>query len=198
MSPLSEEQFKQIRDNRIEQILGVGLRIFARKGYIGTKLSTIASEAGISKGLLYHYYKSKDEFLETLIHRAIQELESGIQEMYQTPATPLEKFKNMLDFKEEEQYYFLLIHQVLLSEEVPDKLKNIAKEHFLGTELFDKLVPLFKEGQELGEFAPGDPNKIVTSFLTVQSGLMALNLINDEKFIKPDPDILIRMLTGRP
>ncbi|WP_028778656.1 TetR/AcrR family transcriptional regulator [Shimazuella kribbensis] len=198
MSPLSEEQFKQIRDKRIEQILSVGLKIFARKGYIGTKLSTIASEAGISKGLLYHYYKSKDEFLETLIHNAIHELENGIKEMYQSPGTPLEKLRSMIEFKEEDQLYFLLTHQVLLSDEVPDKLKRIAKEHFLSSQLFDQMVPLFKEGQELGEFAPGDPNKIVSSFFTVLSGLMALNLNNDEEFIQPDPNVLIRMLTGRP
>ena len=48
LSPLTEDQLHQIRDDRKEQIMLAGAKVFARKGIIGAKMSMIAKEAGIS------------------------------------------------------------------------------------------------------------------------------------------------------
>jgi len=61
LSPLSGEQLHQIRDERRGQIIQAAVNVFSRRGIIGTKMSMIAAEAGVSHGLVYHYFKTKDE-----------------------------------------------------------------------------------------------------------------------------------------
>ena len=47
-------------------ILDAAVRVFARQGFHGCRVSDIADEAGVAYGLVYHYFASKDEVLDTL------------------------------------------------------------------------------------------------------------------------------------
>jgi TetR/AcrR family fatty acid metabolism transcriptional regulator len=55
-----------VQENRRRRILDAAVRVFARRGYHGSRVGDIASEAGVAHGLLYHYFASKDEVLETV------------------------------------------------------------------------------------------------------------------------------------
>lgn len=46
------------------------MRVFARKGFHGSRVGDIAEEAGVAHGLLYHYFRSKEEVLETIFREA--------------------------------------------------------------------------------------------------------------------------------
>ena len=48
------------------QILDAAVRVFARRGFNGCRVADIADEAGVAYGLVYHYFRSKDEVLDTL------------------------------------------------------------------------------------------------------------------------------------
>ena len=67
MSPRKKEDNELIKEKRKEQILDVSLRLFANLGYESTSISRIAKEAGISKGLLYNYFESKEALLKSLV-----------------------------------------------------------------------------------------------------------------------------------
>jgi AcrR family transcriptional regulator len=47
-------------------ILDAAVRVFARKGYHSSRVGDIAGEAGVAHGLLYHYFDSKEQLLETV------------------------------------------------------------------------------------------------------------------------------------
>ena len=47
-------------------ILDAAVRVFARRGFNGCRVSDIADEANVAYGLVYHYFRSKDEVLDTL------------------------------------------------------------------------------------------------------------------------------------
>jgi len=47
-------------------ILDAAIRVFAREGFHRCRVSDIANEAGVAYGLVYHYFRSKDEVLDTL------------------------------------------------------------------------------------------------------------------------------------
>jgi AcrR family transcriptional regulator len=55
-------------------ILDAAVRVFARRGYHGARVGDIATEAGVAHGLLYHYFSSKDEVLETVFRDNFGEL----------------------------------------------------------------------------------------------------------------------------
>ena len=71
MSPRSEEQNTLLKDERREQILSAALKVFALRGFSATKISDIVAEGGISHGLLYHYFSSKEEIFFELVSRAL-------------------------------------------------------------------------------------------------------------------------------
>jgi AcrR family transcriptional regulator len=54
------------REDRRRQILDAAVRVFANKGFTQCRVSDIAEEAGVAYGLVYHYFGSKDEVLDTL------------------------------------------------------------------------------------------------------------------------------------
>ena len=47
-------------------ILDAAVHVFARQGFGGCRVSDVADEAGVAYGLVYHYFRSKDEILDTL------------------------------------------------------------------------------------------------------------------------------------
>lgn len=74
MSPRSKAQFEEIRQEKRELILHTALEIFATQGFHGTSISTIAQKAGISKGLMYNYFESKDDLLKAIIDKGLQDM----------------------------------------------------------------------------------------------------------------------------
>ncbi|MBQ7503511.1 TetR/AcrR family transcriptional regulator [bacterium] len=85
MSNLSEDDSKALNnrhDERREQLLDIAVSLFAKHGLEGTTTKDIAKAAGVSPGLLYHYYSSKEDLLLNVIKRfkseANDELESDV------------------------------------------------------------------------------------------------------------------------
>ena len=195
MSPLNEEQQHHIRDERREQIISAALKVFARRGIIGTKMSMIAAEAEISHGLLYHYFASKEELFTTLVERAMIESDEAIQSVYELPGSPIDKIRaltqDMLD--EGGTDYFLLIHQARTSDGVPEKVVELMK-HYSMDNYVKQLQALFREGQELGELVVGDLDEMISSYLSVLSGLMVLNVQKIGGYQLPRVDVLLRMI----
>jgi TetR/AcrR family transcriptional regulator, fatty acid metabolism regulator protein len=69
---LTERSTAQEEKRRL--ILEASVRVFARKGYHTSRVGDIAEEAGIAHGLLYHYFASKEEVLETVFRENWSEL----------------------------------------------------------------------------------------------------------------------------
>ena len=67
MTPSSRR--KERADRRREEILNTALRLFAAKGYRATTIADIASATGTAHGLVYHYFRSKDELLAAILER---------------------------------------------------------------------------------------------------------------------------------
>ena len=74
MSPRTPEQFEEIREATIQKIMEVALELFANEGYFQSSISKIAKKAGISKGLMYNYFESKEDLLKAIIFHGIDEL----------------------------------------------------------------------------------------------------------------------------
>ena len=55
------------------------MRVFARKGFHASRVGDIAEEAGVAHGLLYHYFRSKDEVLETIFRETWTQLVADTQ-----------------------------------------------------------------------------------------------------------------------
>ncbi len=74
MSPRKPSQFKEIREEKRSLIMDTALEHFAKEGFHSTTINHIAKHAGISKGLMYNYFSSKDELLAEIIDRSVSEM----------------------------------------------------------------------------------------------------------------------------
>ncbi|WP_066383251.1 TetR/AcrR family transcriptional regulator [Neobacillus mesonae] len=191
MSRFNDDQLEKIHEKRRKQIKEAALKVFARRGLIGTKMNMIAKEAGISQGLSYRYYHSKDELFIELVKDAMEETVEAFTSLENMTGSPSEKIKQltkkMLDASN--RYSFMLIQQVQISDEVPDKAKEIIQQYPISS-LIEQIIPIFKNGQNTGEFCKGNPAKLLMLYFSVISGLMLLPNATEDI----DIDILMKLL----
>jgi AcrR family transcriptional regulator len=74
MSPRTPEQNERVRAASRARIMEAALELFARDGYERTSVKTIARAAGISQGLLYNYFESKDALLRALFEASMEDV----------------------------------------------------------------------------------------------------------------------------
>jgi TetR/AcrR family transcriptional regulator, fatty acid metabolism regulator protein len=79
-------------------ILDAAVRVFARQGFHTCRVSDIADEAGVAYGLVYHYFQSKDEVLDTLFAERWQLMLSAIDEIDARQIDAREKLSAIASF----------------------------------------------------------------------------------------------------
>jgi TetR/AcrR family fatty acid metabolism transcriptional regulator len=79
-------------------ILAAAVRVFARQGFHTCRVSDIADEAGVAYGLVYHYFSSKDEVLDTIFLDRWDVMLAAISEVDARPITPREKLYAIAGF----------------------------------------------------------------------------------------------------
>lgn len=132
MSPRSKSQFQELRDVSISKILDAALELFAIKGYDSTTIAGIAAKAGVSKGLMYNYFSSKDELLRALINQ-LNQGESALMEniFVDDPKKTLENVF-MLFFRELKENYqqWLFISKLVMQIDKFDFVKSLATDKY--------------------------------------------------------------------
>lgn len=97
MSPRTKEQFDEIRQRSRENIMDAALELFGTIGYHSTSISKIAGAAGVSKGLLYNYFNSKEDLLQQLVLQHIEDNEAWWEDIMARDITPYEQVVAVVD-----------------------------------------------------------------------------------------------------
>jgi len=84
MSPKTPAQNEQIRTESKHRIMEAAFKLIATNGYESTSIAMIAKTAGVSKGLLYNYFESKEELVKALVLGAMQEGDEVVGELMDT------------------------------------------------------------------------------------------------------------------
>ena len=79
-------------------ILDAAVRVFAQQGFNQCRVSDIADEAGVAYGLVYHYFRSKDEVLDTLFLERWNVMLDVIRELDGQDLAPREKLYAIASF----------------------------------------------------------------------------------------------------
>lgn len=189
---------KRMRDERIEIILSTALKLFAVRGLAATKISDIAEEAGMSQGLMYHYYKSKDEIFIEIIDTAFKRLIEACQSLVKMPISAAGKIKTSLEriienlvVSETSAYYHVLIAQAAVSNSVPDEAKDIIKKQ--NQKPYKLIAEIMKAGIEEGTIKDFNPKDLAIVYWTTIKGIALHKASHGPKFSAPDPAIIISM-----
>jgi AcrR family transcriptional regulator len=85
VSPRSAEQNRALRDKRRLELLDAALLEFAERGFDRTTVSAIARRAGVSQGLVYHYFDRKEELLRANFERSMDAVRATLDEAAAAP-----------------------------------------------------------------------------------------------------------------
>jgi AcrR family transcriptional regulator len=134
------------------QILDAAIRVFARQGFHSTRVSDIADEAGVAYGLVYHYFKSKDEVLNELFSERWSLLLAAIEEADREGAAPRAKLEAVAGFIVDSYRHDPELMKVIIVE-VTRAANSFGRTHLPEIRrAYDSIAKIVAEGQELGDF----------------------------------------------
>ncbi len=131
-------------------ILDAAVRTFARNGYHATRVGDIAEEAGVAYGLVYHYFASKEDVLETIFRETWAELLDAIRAVEESDQPATEQLRQVTaillrSWRRQPDLVRVLVREVARSPEVQRRVNEIG-------EVFSAIERIIVSGQERGEF----------------------------------------------
>jgi len=131
-------------------ILQAAVRVFARKGFHESRVGDIAEEAGIAHGLLYHYFDSKDELLETIFHDTWTELLAAMRDVEESAAPAREQLRGVAaillrSWRRDPDLVRVLVREVARSPHLQERLVEVG-------EAFAAIRRMIERGQFAGDF----------------------------------------------
>jgi AcrR family transcriptional regulator len=181
----------------ILRLLGSAREVFARKGK-AAKMSDVASWAGVSPGLAYHYFPSKDAIFLALVRQLVRPADELLAIVQRIPGTPRDRLKRivtaMLERRRENPDFYQLFYQAMTSDNLPTDLREQIREQSLS--MRETMRRLIVEGQARGEIANDDPGKLASAPLACVDGLSRMAQLSPESLEKqmPDANIILRIL----
>jgi TetR/AcrR family fatty acid metabolism transcriptional regulator len=141
---------RSIAQEKRRRILDAAVRVFARKGYHTCRVGEIAEEAGIAHGLLYHYFSSKEEVLETIFRETWSELVAAVRAVEESGEPAREQLRQVAAillraWRRDPDLVRVLVREVARSPEVQRRVAEI--DH-----VFRALERIVSRGQEEGDF----------------------------------------------
>ncbi|BAY21246.1 TetR family transcriptional regulator [Calothrix sp. NIES-2100] len=148
--PRTPAENERIRRATREQILKAAMDLFLDKGYHATSIDDVAKKAKISKGLLYHYFKGKEDLIAAMVDVRLNDL-LVVMEAAAAKQTPTEQIRHIAEGALEDvrrqpevfRFYLNLFTQPRLDPVVAKYSQKLmdeqAKQFEIQTEMFTKL-----------------------------------------------------------
>lgn len=138
--------------DRRRQILDAAVRVFARQGFHTCRVSDIADEAGVAYGLVYHYFKSKDQMLNELFVERWSLLLQAIAEVDAKDVSGREKLDTVARFIVDSYRYDPDLMKVIIVD-VTRAANSFGRTHLPEiSQAYDSLAKIVADAQGAGEF----------------------------------------------
>ncbi|NYB52265.1 MAG: TetR/AcrR family transcriptional regulator [Methanobacteriaceae archaeon] len=188
---------RKSREERIDEITQAAIEVFLEKGFENTTMEAIAQKAGVSKGGLYHHFKSKD----MIMIMANEKISSKVQEFMEnsmkfTSASEgilyyIENYiRYWLEHPKETAFLFMSIAKIMENPELLKYYKQYTADYL---EFFQGA---FTKGIQRGEFKPHNVSVSALTLMSALDGVLGYMIFDDklkleeilecfeEKFIK--------------
>ena len=188
----------KMRNERREQILSCARRLFAARGLAATKITDIATAAGMSQGLLYHYFESKEAIFTEIVREAFVKMNAAARALEELALPSREKIRMALDqllrsIEESEDFAntVLLNAQAGISDTAPEEAQAIIQAE--SDVPYAVIARIMRDGQRDGSIKPHDAEELAMIFWTTIKGLALHKAVRGAAFKAPDARILAGM-----
>jgi TetR/AcrR family fatty acid metabolism transcriptional regulator len=147
------------QEDKRRLILDAAVRVFARKGYHTCRVGDIAEEAGVAHGLLYHYFRSKEELLETIFRETWRDVLDAVRSVEETDESARDRLAGVAKillraWRRDPDLVRVLVREVTRSSHLQQRIDEIDAA-------FAGLERIIVRGQQEGEFrADLDPRMV--------------------------------------
>lgn len=157
---------RSARGEKRQQILDAATRVFASRGYHGARVSDIAREAGIAYGLVYHYFRNKDEILDTIFAERWGAFVAVVDGVAAGPQPASEKLRQLaalvlFAYRRRPDWVKVLVFEIQRSSRFsePEQIEAVGR-------LFRAVARIVRDGQEAGELRGDlDANLVCLAFI---------------------------------
>lgn len=176
---------QDVSEERKSQIMDAAINVFARQGFHQARMDDIAEEAGLSKGALYLYYKSKDAVVGAIFTFIFSQLMKRVNAF-----VAADDGGSVRDKLLKLNRYFAIEMRWMLSSLTPilfefyavaarqKDVRQSLKEYF--QEYRTALATLIRRGIEQGEFRPVDPEAVAITHTALYEGLALLTVVDPQ------------------
>jgi len=175
---------KQIASYRKRQITRAAYEIIAEKGYYNFTMMDIAKQAGVSSGLIHHYFKDKENMLVTLLREMQQNVRSSLDRALERESDPREKLGIFIDqgfnLVENEREYIYVTFDFLTQIKFNERMQRILSKLYRGYR--ETLSQILREGKEQGIFKDVDEHYIATIFTSIMLGFEQQYIVDNTAF----------------
>ena len=138
------------QEEKRRRILEAAVRAFARKGYHACRVGEIATEAGVAYGLVYHYFTSKDEILETIFRETWTQMLTAFEAVEEDGVAAGEQLRKVCaivlrTWKRDPDLVRVLVREVTRSPHIQREVDEIEQA-------YAALQRIVQRGQGNGEF----------------------------------------------
>lgn len=180
------------KENRQKQILEIALDLFVEKGFASTKITDIAEAAGMSKGLMFNYFSSKEKLYETLVWSGIQKSKALFDS---TDDEPLAFFTHAAEMilNGAKHNSFVAKMFVLMNDASRGNILPVELRRSIQRDNIRKSAEVILEGQRCGTIREGDPEALASTFWAAIMGVCQLAVQNPD-FTYPEPEWIVNII----
>lgn len=183
-------------DERKKQLLRVALDVFIEKGYYGTSTREIARRAGVSSGLLFHYFSNKDSIYLELVKIGVEEMKidteiamnAPCEYLFQTIKNTFEQLESNSSFGKMFVFMDNVQHTAVNEKEIELLLES--------ADICKQWNPIILEGQCRGEFREGNSQSLCVAVFGAIQGI-AQEKVRIPNTPLPKIDWLMDMIVSR-
>lgn len=171
------------KEERRALLLQSALHCFAEKGFEATTIDHIVKHGGVSKGAVYHYFKSKEEIYLELIEAGIEEYFVGVRAVFEKMESTIDKLRCLFFeayetdccIPERRNRMLIMWEFWIYSSRQPETHEMVMS---MNARLRSFLTELIEEGKSRGEFrADVDAKTIALLFWSIRNGI-GINLFH--------------------
>jgi AcrR family transcriptional regulator len=175
---------KQIASFRKRQITRAAYEIIAEKGYNNFTMMDIAKRAGVSSGLIHHYFKDKENMLVTLLREMQQNIRLSVEQSIDSVADPRKKLEIFMEqafgLVENEKEYIYVTFDFLTQIKFNERMQRILSKLYRGYR--ETIVMILRQGKAQGIFNDVDEHYVATIFVSVLLGFEQQYIVDSTAF----------------
>ncbi|RLB35750.1 MAG: hypothetical protein DRH11_01775 [Deltaproteobacteria bacterium] len=175
-------------------LIAAGINLFAEKGYASASVREIVKLAGVTKPVLYYYFKNKEGLFRAILDGAAEQQEALLAKIVNAPGTALERIITLYNLiyqgMEQNRHLFRLIHNLVFGPPQGAPAYDLESYH---RRMVEAIKAIYVKGVMKGELARADPDEVAIMVTGLTDFCFHLYYVDPGSFDPNLPERLLRL-----